>query len=550
MKTNKIKTKVIAFALVGLTAFGAVAPTANLTQAPPVARAAEKTDPIEKGLKFVMGNTFGYCKGFILELVGPELVEMGLGPAFKAILGIDIDGKEASNEDVMEHIDKSTEEIKQEIAKVMDAVKELSEQTTTYHTLQMNQLRAINSNIDTKDFRAQADKVAADFANAFTRINEHRDNFTSDGSGKINHTTYKAYKEVLADPHCNVSTLQADFDEMLRFLKGERTSNNCENGYRQLTRYLLEKIVAADLQLHSWTKTPDYTGSIEEISAEIRTMEEHALLDFAVINVLNSMARKVKEYEIDNDIITVNNDEAPYAKYNNVAKDMLKSIREMDRIFDEVMEENKGLIDEYVKYDLIVNDGDRNIKKGCTNFLDAWSQGIDSGRDFTIKGKECNRPIIADGTKGFKVDNNIKGISATGGLDVPAGRTVTINMGWKSSGFKAGDKADMNLFTVNDHATLNLSTTDLTGGSKLIYIPDGANSTKINVTHTDFDYAGDAGIYVSRKAIATTINLKWCEFGIHNRMDVAKASLFAFIKEEGTTHLKDQEAKRDEYWGT
>lgn len=50
--------------------------------------------------------------------------------------------------------------------------------------------------------------------------------------------------------------IQANFDEMLRFLKGQRTSNN----------------------------------------NEIKVMEEQAIMDFANINVLNSMQYKVKVY--------------------------------------------------------------------------------------------------------------------------------------------------------------------------------------------------------------------------------------------------------------
>ena len=169
------------------------------------------------------------------------LSKMGLSPILNKVLGLEDDGP--SNQDILDKIDKSTEEIKAEINKVMDEVKELSTQTANYHTLQMNQLKAINSNIDTKDFRVQADTVAADFAHALKRIDENKANITCDGNNKINNTTYKAYKEILADPKCNVSSMQANFDEMLRFLKGQRTSNNNENGYRQLTNYLMDRVV-------------------------------------------------------------------------------------------------------------------------------------------------------------------------------------------------------------------------------------------------------------------------------------------------------------------
>ena len=141
---------------------------------------------------------------------------------------------------------------------------------------------------------------------------------------------------------CNISTLQADFDAMLSFLKGERSSNNHENGYAQLTSYLLDRVVAADKNEHSYTKTPDYHQVIKGINNEITSMEEHAILDFFAINVLNNMSKKVKEYEIDNNIITVNEDEAPFAKYENTASEMLQSLRTMDDIFNKVINDNNN----------------------------------------------------------------------------------------------------------------------------------------------------------------------------------------------------------------
>ena len=48
------------------------------------------------------------------------------------------------------------------------------------------------------------------------------------------------------------------------------------------------------------------------------------------------MSKKVKEYEIDNKIITVNADEAPFSKYEKTASEMLQSLGEMDGIFTKV----------------------------------------------------------------------------------------------------------------------------------------------------------------------------------------------------------------------
>ena len=280
-KTKRFKTRLIAGILSAITVFSVGTMAIGSASAFAIPGIAET----------VLSTTFGYAKDEVMKLASPIL---------NKVLGLEDDGP--SNQDILDKIDKSTEEIKAEINKVMDEVKELSTQTANYHTLQMNQLKAINSNIDTKDFRVQADTVAADFAHALKRIDENKANITCDGNNKINNTTYKAYKEILADPKCNVSSMQANFDEMLRFLKGQRTSNNNENGYRQLTNYLMDRVVAADLGEHSYTKTPDYYGAVDSINAEIRVMEEQAMMDYAIINALNAMQFRVKEYEIDNGI--------------------------------------------------------------------------------------------------------------------------------------------------------------------------------------------------------------------------------------------------------
>ena len=355
-KTSKIRTRILAATLSAVTIFSVSAMTVTTTSA------AAPPAMVGTVLKYMAGQSFGYAKDSVMKLAGPELSKMGLSPILNMVLGIEDEGP--SNQDIIDRIDKSTEEIKAEINKVMEEVKELSTQTANYHTQQMNQLKAINSNIDTKDFRVQADTIAADFAHAIKRIDENKENITCNGSDKINNTTYKAYKEILSDPKCNVSTMQANFDEMLRYLKGQRTSNNNENGYRQLTNYLMDRVVAADLGEHSFTKTPDYYGAVDSINAEIRVMEQQVLMDYAIINVLNSMQFRVKEYEIDNGIITVNEDESPYAKFENTAADLHSSMVDINNIFKAVLNENASIPSKYVVADLYVIDGDNAVKKG------------------------------------------------------------------------------------------------------------------------------------------------------------------------------------------
>ena len=545
-KTRKIKTKIIAGILSTITVFSVG------TMAIGSASAAVPPAMMGTVLKYVEGKTFGYAKDSVMKLAGPELAKMDLGPILNMVLGIEEEG--TSNDDVIDKIDKSTAEIKAEINKVMEEVKELSTQTATYHTQQMNQLKAINSNIDTKDFRVQADTVAADFAHAFKRIDENKENITC--YGKINNTTYKAYKEILADPKCNVSSMQANFDEMLRYLKGQRTSNNNENGYRQLTNYLMDRVVAADLGEHSFTKTPDYYGAVDSINAEIRVMEEQVLMDYAIINALNAMQFRVKEYEIDNGIITVNEDESPYARFENTAANLHSSMVDIDNIFKTVLKENGSIPSKYVVADLYVLDGNQSIKKGCTSFIDAWSQGIDSGKNFNVVVLKKGQYLTADAKKGFKFDENVKGLNDKGGFEIPEGRKVYINMYCKSNGFDCSAKKDLDLFTLRNGASLELQSAKLCGDNRKFVIPDNANNTTLKTKYVEFNgasyYGTDANpcIEISKKANNTNINLNWTEFNSEYSSRIKNDGKNTKINEWYVTRSWEKEERGGEYWGT
>ena len=544
-KTRRIKNRIIAGILSVITVISVGAMSVTSTSAFAIPGFAET----------VLSTTFGYAKDEVMKIAGPELSKMGLPPILNMVLGLD--DNEPTNQDVLDKIDKSTEEIKAEIDKVLDEVKDLSTQTANYHTLQMNQLKAINSNIDTKDFRVQADTVAADFAHAIKRIDENKANITCDGSDKINNTTYKAYKEILADPKCNVSSMQANFDEMLRFLKGQRTSNNNENGYRQLTNYLMDKVVAADLGEHSYTKTPDYYGAVDSINAEIRIMEEQVLMDYAIINALNAMQFRVKEYEIDNGIITVNEDESPYAKFENTATNLHSSLVDIENIFKTVLKENGSIPSKYVVADLYVLDGNKTVKKGCTSFIDAWSQGIDSGKNFNIVVLKMNQYVKADAKKGFKLDNNVKGLNDKGGFEVPAGRVIYIDMGTRQhNGFDCSAKSDMDLFTINNGASLELVRARVYGDNRKIVIPDNANNTSLTTKYVDFNgisiYYNKANpcISISKKANNTSLNFCWTNFNGECTSRIQNDGKNTKISEWYVKRSWEKEVRGDEYWGT
>ena len=545
--TYKIKTRVLAAALSAITALS-VGSAAVSTVA-----AAEKNDSFATEITssvtdYFKDKTIGFVKNTAWKIVGPELTEAGLMPILNLYLGIEDEG--ASNQDILDKIDKSTEEIKAEIAKVLEANMELSTQTANYHQLQMNQLKAINSNIDTKDFRTQVDTVAADFSHALKRIDANKANITCDGFGKINNTTYKAYKEILSAPKCNVSTLQANFDEMLRFLKGQRTSNNNENGYRQLTNYLMDRIVVADLNEHSYTDTPDYNGGIDAINTEIKIMEQQAIMEFALINVLNSMQCKVKEYEIDNGIITVNEDESPYAKFENTATNLQKSLVEMNDIFTDVLEENESLKDKYIKVYLHVTENGNTVTKGCTSFIDAWSQGIDSGCNFSVIVTKSGQEIVADRKKGFKLDDNVKGIGNDGGFLVPADRVVYIEMNGWNNGFYAQNKSDVHIFTLSSNSELTVRHADFKGGENHICVPDSAKNAKVTIFGSEFYNSNGPAVFIGSRADNTNVNIQWSEYWYKNNGYVRNDSKSSVVSEEYCNRLYEKDQRGGEYWGT
>ena len=502
MKKNNIKTKIIAGILSAITVcyVGSVAMTS--------ASAAATTDaPVSSGIAVSIAKTvFGHVGKTLLNTTSNKLANMAIGPVFNLIFGTDAG---PSNQDVIDDVNKQAEEIKAKVNEVLGEVQTLSENANRYHSEEMRQLQSIDSNISTMEFRKQTDKIADDYTNVLKRVAQNKDNFTCDGMGKLNNTTYKAYKEIISDPMCNISTLQADFDAMLSFLKGERSSNNHENGYAQLTSYLLNRVAAADKNEHSYTKTPDYHQVIKGINNEITSMEEHAILDFFAINVLNNMSKKVKEYEIDNNIITVNKDEAPFAKYENTASEMLQSLRTMDDIFNKVINDNNNKTFNIAPYTLTTtNLNHYTAQKGCRSFIDAWSQGIDSGCDFKISSNGRLITVTADAKKGYKLDENVKGINASGGFEVPERRKVelTLGTGCCSAGtFDSSAKRDLNTFSVSSDSNFTLTYTNVRGGCHAINVPDSAKNATVYFNRGTVYATSGAALYVSKGADNTRI---------------------------------------------
>ena len=222
-----------------------------------------------------------------------------------------------------------------------------------------------------------------------------------------------------------------------------------------------------------------------------------------------------------------------------------------------ILKENASIPSKYVVADLYVLDGNKTIKKGCTSFIDAWSQGIDSGKNFNIVVLKMNQYVKADAKKGFKLDNNVKGLNDKGGFEVPAGRTVYIDMGTRQhNGFDCSAKSDMDLFTINNGASLELVRARVYGDNRKIVIPDNANNTSLTTKYVDFDgisiYYNKANpcISISKKANNTSIDMLWTNFNGECTSRIQNDGKNTKISEWYVKRSWEKEVRGDEYWGT
>ncbi len=105
-----------------------------------------------------------------------------------------------------------------------------------------------------------------------------------------------------------------------------------------------------------------------------------------------------------------------------------------------------------------------------------------------------NQYVKADAKKGFKLDNNVKGLNDKGGFEVPADRVIYIDMGTRQhNGFDCSAKSDMDLFTINNGASLELVRARVYGDNRKFVIPDNANNTTLKTKYVEFNGASYYG---------------------------------------------------------
>jgi hypothetical protein len=190
---------------------------------------------------------------------------------------------------------------------------------------------------------------------------------------------------------------------------------------------------------------------------------------------------------------------------------MLQSLSAMDSIFTKVIKDNQNNILNVAPYTLTTTDlNKRTAQKGCRSFIDAWSQGVDSGCDFKISSNGRSITTKADAKKGYKLDDNVKGINSSGGFEVPERTKVELNFNeyyWGSITFDSSAKKDLNTFTVSSHSSLKMTYAAVKGGAHAYMIPDNVKDTYVYLNMNYAEGTTGSAYYVGSGTDNTTVGL-------------------------------------------
>ena len=375
--TKKIKTRIIAGVLSAITVIsvGTVAMTS--------ASALSVKSVAKDVSSFALTQTIDK---FVTNSIAGSLLKMGTG----YLLNWVFDGNEEKEPTVKDAIDK---------------IEDLRKAVNTNHEEEMKNLKVINSNIDTKDFRMEADSIRDDYKNALKKIRQHSDNISYKSDGTIDDKTYGAYKDILASSSCNISSLEKNFNKMKEYVLGERHSTDKKNAYETTTDYLYKKVMANYKETHNWKDSTDFLKIVkEDINGEISSIHFEAEIDYLTMLLLNNMAYKVKEYEVQKGTYKPAEGEKPYAYFQNFETDLSDAMGKFNEAYKKAV-------------------------KGFRTFTEAWAQACSTNKDFRIDLRDDIKSVKGKCFNFDNLDKNKYGFTDGGNFHVQDGRKVTVDLG-------------------------------------------------------------------------------------------------------------------------
>ena len=470
-KTKTMKTRIIAGVLSAITIFSVG--TAAMTSA-----SALSVKSVTKDISsFAITQTIDK---FVSNSIAGSLLKMGTGYLLDWVFDSK-EGKEPTVSDAIEKIEK------------------LRETVQSNHEEEMKSLKVINSNIDTKDFRMEADSIRDDYKNALTEIRRNSNNITMSKEGVIDAKTYGAYKAILASSSCNIPSLEKNFNKMKEYVLGERHSTDKKSAYQTTTDYLYKKVMAGYKETHNWKDSTDFLNIVKkDINGEIDSIHFEAELDYFTMLLLNNMAYKVKEYEVQNGTYKPAEGEQPYAYYQNFETDLSKTMGKFNDAYKKVIDSNNK-DGKMVQAIVTLAEPVDGIKvKGFRTFTEAWAQACSTNKDFRI---DLRDNIKSTKDKSFNtdgLDQNKYGFTPGGNFHVKDGRKITVDLG----GFTIDNTERPNLptFGFESNTLLTIQNGTIKGGENALRA-DGRTKVHIKADTLTITDTAWAGIYMGVHSI-------------------------------------------------
>lgn len=468
MKKNNMKIRVIASALSVIAVFSAAS---VITTTSASAASISVTGIAKDVTSFALNKTIDK---FVKNGVAGSLLKMGTGYLLNWIFS-DNAPKSPTIKDALEKIDT------------------LQKTVEKNHEEEMKSLRVINGNINTKDFRMEADSINDDYTAALGKIRQYSDNITTAGEGMIDNTTYRAYKAILADDSCDLSKLEKNFNVMKGYVLGQRHSTDKQSGYKTTTEYLYNKVLESFKETHNWKDSTDFTEVVNKINAELSTIHFDAGMDYITMLVLNNMAYKVKEYEVNNGIYKANENEKPYASFENFEKALTNTMKQFNDAYNKVIGDNNAdgkMVQAVVTFAEPV---DGKQTKGFRSFSEAWAQACSVKKDFTITLRDDIKSVKGKCFNFDKLDKNKYGFTDGGNFHVQDGRKVTVDLG----GHTIDNTASPTLptFGFESNTFLYIKDGTIKGGDNGLRA-DGRTKVHIKADNLTINDTSWAGIYI------------------------------------------------------
>lgn len=429
---------------------------------------------------------------FVADKAGGAIVSTLVGKGVSYILGL-------AFEEEKEDKDPGIQDVLNELTNISGKI-------DSYHKEEMAYLKLINSNIDSKDFRMEADSIVDDYQGAFRKINQYSKNITTPGDGEIDQTTYRTYKSILADSSCNLSALEKNFNTMAAYVKGARSATDYRSGYRLTSEYLLNKVLANYKETdHDWIKSTDFSEVVNSVNGELETMQANAVMDFIAILALNNMSYKIREYEVNHGIYEVSDGEDPYAYYEKVADDMINAMASINEFHKTVQQENLDNHD-FVQAVVTLSEpvGGKTVK-GFHSFTEAWAQASATGKDFSVIGYQDVNAVKGNGYDLDNIDRTKYGFSINpSGHLVTKGKTVSVDLTGHTFDASA-ESGRVEAFQAEDNTCFTLKNANIKNGQFAIYVKERSH-VSVALENVNIDGTSDTAI-LFRSPDSKDINL-------------------------------------------